>query len=74
MGELNPAGWQKMMDEDIDWLEKQSLDKTSLEYRHILDCMKWLKDNKPSGKSRRESQADWTKKLENKIFVTGGGK
>lgn len=50
MTELNREAWRGMVQEDIDWLEGQAVDKNSLEYRHILDCMRWLKDNKPEGK------------------------
>ena len=48
MTELNREAWESLVQEDIDWLEQQPLDKVRLEYRHIIDCMKWLKANKPT--------------------------
>ena len=51
MTELNQEAWERIIGEDIVWLEQQSVSKDSLEYKHILDCMKWLKNNKPKTSS-----------------------
>jgi hypothetical protein len=42
---LNKQAWEKLIDEDIDWLNKQ--DRT-LEREHIQDCLLWLRINKPT--------------------------
>jgi hypothetical protein len=50
MTEMNQAAWEKTIQEDMDWLIKNTPDQFNLEYRHIVDCLKWLKDHKPDGK------------------------
>lgn len=40
---LNKQAWEKLIDEDIDWLMRQP---HSLERWHIRDCLLWLRKHK----------------------------
>ena len=42
MTEMDQKAWEEVINGDIEWLEKQPIDKNSLEYKHVLDCMNWL--------------------------------
>ncbi len=44
-GTLSPDAWRKLVDEDIEWLTKNSPD--SAERYHIEQCLIYLRDNKP---------------------------
>lgn len=41
---MNQWAWEKMLDEDIAWLEAQP---RTLEREHVICCMKWLRGNRP---------------------------
>ena len=42
---LNKTAWQKLIDEDIEWLEANT--KDSLERQHILVCLLYLREDRP---------------------------
>jgi hypothetical protein len=49
MTEMNQRAWEITVDEDLEWLSQQSGWRYSdLEYRHIIDCLKWLRTHKPT--------------------------
>ena len=41
---LTEEAYQKLIDEDNDWLMKQP---RTLERDHIADCLLWLRENRP---------------------------
>ena len=49
MSRMNESSWKKVVQEDIDWLNKVmepgSKEEHSLEGRHILAILTWAKDN-----------------------------
>lgn len=51
-GILSQAAWQKLIDEDIEWLLSQ---KRTLEREHIHELLKWLRENKPKSKHEADN-------------------
>ena len=47
---LNKATWEKLIDEDIDWLDKQP---DTLECKHIRQILEWTKKHKPDKEAER---------------------
>ena len=40
---LSKQAWEKLIDEDVDWLKLQA---RSLERDHVLQCLLWLRKHK----------------------------
>ena len=51
MGEtLNKRAWCEMIDDDMQWLHgicKHTGENISLEYRHTVACLEWLRNHEP---------------------------
>jgi Golgi nucleoside diphosphatase len=45
MSTVNQATWERLIDEDIAWLDQQP---DTLECKHIRQCLEWLKHHKPT--------------------------
>lgn len=52
---LNKKAWERLIDEDIEWLDKQP---DTLEAKHIRQILEWVKTHRP------DKQAEQIKKLE----------
>ena len=57
---LNKKAWEKLIDEDIDWLDKQP---DTLECKHIRQILEWVKVHRPDNSEKRiaELEAERTK-------------
>jgi len=58
MSEMNQRAWEKTIDENLEWLSQHCGHRAlDLEYRHIVDCLNWLREHKPTapvgGKEQR---------------------
>ena len=53
--ELNRAAWEKLLDDDIEWLKANA--PNELERQHILQCLEWLRDHKPEDPDRGKALA-----------------
>ena len=51
---LSKQAWEKLIDEDIEWLMKQP---RTLERWHIHECLLWLKKNKALVDSTRNPES-----------------
>lgn len=52
---LNKAAWEKLIDEDIDWLDKQP---DTLECKHIRQILEWTKTHRPDKQVERIKQLE----------------
>lgn len=52
--DVNQKAWEKMIDEDMKWLQDSATPDImgSLERKHILECLRWLRENKPTPKKK----------------------
>lgn len=55
---LNKKAWENLIDENIDWLDKQP---DTLEAKHIRQILQWIKTHRP------DKQAERIKELEEVI-------
>lgn len=65
MSEMNQVTWEQTINEDLAWLVRQcGSSMVSLEYRHIVDCLTWLRSHKPQPIKQPSTKAGQEKSCE----------